>query len=309
MHTYSAHDVHTALPWQSLDSALTVAFAEGAESPLRHTHALNATDSLLLMPAWNQRYIGVKVVTVMPMAAAQNAPTVGANYLLLDRTTGRAQALLDGEALTVRRTAMVSAIAARYMARTDARVLLMVGCGRLAPWLVRAHCALRPDISQVVLWGRNHRKVEAAASALRAEGLPVQSATDLPEAVNAADMISCATTATEPIVQSDWVRAGTHLDLVGGFTPTMREVDDTLVGRSRVVVDSYDGALREAGDLTQPMNAGFIGRDHVVAELAELVRGERAGRMHADEVTLFKSVGTALADLAAAALVCREHEP
>lgn len=290
-------------------AALEHAFAAGAHVPLRHAHQLGERDTLLLMPAWRDAdphgpgALGVKVVTVMPGAAAHGAPTVGALYLLLDRSTGEPRAVLDGEALTLRRTAATSALAARYMARSDASSLLVIGTGSLAPYMLRAHCALRPTLTQVTLWGRNAVAAQALAARLRGEGLPVQAEADLESALRAADIVCCATTATLPPVRGQWLREGTHLDLVGGFTRAMREADDDAVARARIVVDTYAGALAEAGDLVVPLETGVITRDRIVAELAEVVRGERPGRTGDREITLFKSVGTALEDLAAAELV------
>ncbi len=301
--TYSAADVHAALEWNALASALAAAFAAGADVPLRHAHVLNATDTLLLMPAWNQDAIGTKIVTVIPGANQLGAPTVGATYLLLDRASGTPRAVLDGDALTVRRTAAVSALAARYLAREFASTLVMVGCGHLAPWLVRAHCALRPAITRVLLWGRNTPRAEALARTLGDEGLPVDAVPNLEAAVREAHIVSCATTSTEPLVRAEWLAPGTHVDLVGGFTREMREADDATVAMSRIVVDTYDGVLSEAGDIIVPLERGAITRAHIVGDLAALVRGEASGRTNADEITLFKSVGTALADLAGALAV------
>ena len=304
---YTAQQVHDALTWATLDSALTAAFAVGAESsvqvPLRHAHALGDDDALLLMPAWSDEAIGLKLVTVIPEAPARGAPTVGATYFLLDRSTGVPRAVLDGDALTVRRTAAMSAIAARYLARSDARTMLMIGTGHLAPWMVRAHHALRPSLERIDVWGRSAERARAMAGALEAEGLPVQFVADVEQAVHGADLISCATTSREPIIRGEWLSPGTHLDLVGGFTREMREVDDHAVGRSRIAVDTYRGALAEPGDIVIPLENGQVKREQIVAELAELVRGERTGRTRDDEITLFKSVGTALADLAAAQAV------
>ncbi|HXF46429.1 MAG TPA: ornithine cyclodeaminase family protein [Burkholderiaceae bacterium] len=309
---YAAEQVHAALPFARLIDALAQAFARGAQVPLRHVHRLNDDDLLLLMPAWRNESaaaagaLGVKLVTVMPGAAARGASTVAATYLLLDRATGELRAVLDGEALTLRRTAAASALAARYMARADATHLLVIGAGKLAPYMLRAHCAARPALVHVRLWARNRERAAAAAQRLRDEGLPVDAATDLEAAVREAHIVSCATTATTPVVRGAWLAPGTHLDLVGGFTPQMREADDEAVARARIVVDTYAGALAEAGDLVQPLAAGVIARENVVAELAQLVRGEVAGRTSEGEITLFKSVGTALEDLAAAELVVCE---
>jgi ornithine cyclodeaminase/alanine dehydrogenase-like protein (mu-crystallin family) len=306
LRVYSAEEVHAALPWADLADALEDAFIAGnAEVPLRHAHALPDDGSLLLMPAWSPEALGVKLVTVMPGAAARGAGTVQASYLLLDRDTGVAIALIDGEALTLRRTAAASALAAQHMARPDAERLLVVGTGRLAPWLAQAHVALQPDLTHVEVWGRNADAAEDVVEALRDEGIDAEVALELRAALERADLISCATTSREPLIHGARLSAGTHLDLVGGFRRDMREADDDAIARARVVVDTYAGALSEAGDLTQPIARGVITREHVVAELAQLLRGEVQGRRTPQEITLFKSVGTALEDLAAARLVCR----
>ena len=304
---YSAAEVHAALPWPALAQALEAAFAAGTTVvPLRHAHALGDGASLLLMPAWSSDALGVKLVTVMPQAAAQGLPTVAASYLLSDRHSGAPLALLDGEALTVRRTAAASALAAQRLARDDARTLLMVGAGRLAPWLVRAHVALRPELSRVWVWARRSDRAEALARQLRGEGIDAAAQVDLAAAVAQADLISCATTAAQPLVRGEWLEPGTHLDLVGGFRPDMREVDDLAVARcARIVVDTRAGALAEAGDLVQALAHGAITPAQISGGLAELLRGGCAGRTAADQITLFKSVGTALEDLAAAQLVLR----
>ncbi len=329
---YAADEVHAALAYPRLADALAQAFAADAQVPVRHVHRLSncrraaprqlrapaggggeatggeetsASDTLLLMPAWSDAALGVKLVTVMPGNSARGVGTVQAVYVLLDRVSGEPLALLDGEALTLRRTAAASALAARYLAREDAQNLLVVGAGRLAPYLACAHHALRPALRRVFIWARDPTKAQTAAQWLRDLGLPAQAAEDLEATAREAHIISCATTATSPVVHGAWLEPGTHLDLVGGFTPAMREVDDAAAARSRIVVDTYAGALAEAGDLLSPLASGAICRESVVAELADLVRGDRRGRTSAAEITMFKSVGTALEDLCAASLVVR----
>jgi ornithine cyclodeaminase len=296
LRVYSANEVHAALPWPALAAALEAAFFAGAEVPLRHAHALSARDTLLLMPAWNAQVVVVKLVTVMPEAPH----TVQASVMVLDRQSGQPLALLDGEALTLRRTAATSALAAQHLARRDAHTLLVVGSGRLAGWMARAHAALRPGLRHIVVWGRRAEAAQSLAQELTAQGLPARAVADLEAATRSAQIVCCATTSTEPLVHGAWLAPGTHLDLVGGFRRDMREVDDAAVARSRVFVDTYAGALAEAGDLVQPLERGVIAREHIVAELAELLRGQCAGRRSDEEITLFKSVGTALEDLAAA---------
>ncbi len=304
MRVYSAAEVHAALPWPRLVQALHDAFVAGAEVPVRHAHALAPEHSLLLMPAWDAQLIITKVVTVLPTAAH----TVQATVLVLDRQIGMPLALMDGEALTLRRTAATSALAARHLARADSRRLLIVGSGRLAAWMARAHAALRPALQRIEIWGRSTPAAHRLALELAEEGLPVHVAGDLQTAVQAADIVCCATTATAAVVQGDWLQPGTHVDLVGAFRADMREVDDSAVQRAWVVVDTYAGALKEAGDLVQPLRHGLIQRSHVRGELAELLRNTATrgcGRPNAAAITLFKSVGTALEDLAAAHCVLK----
>jgi alanine dehydrogenase len=302
---YGADEVARALDFRTLADVLADAFAHGANVPLRHSHALSPQDALLLMPAWSATALGVKLVTVFPQNAIRSLATVNAIYVLLDRASGVPVAVIDGEELTLRRTAAASALAARYLARPDAATLLLVGSGRLAPYMARSHWVLRPGLKRVRVWGRSDQRTQTTVQLLRDAGLPAEAAGDLELAVRSADIVTFATTSTSPLVQGAWLAPGTHLDLVGGFRPAMREVDDAAVACARLFVDTYVGALAEAGDLVEPMQRGVIRREDVLAELAELVRGERDGRTRAEEITLFKSVGTALEDLAAAEQVVR----
>ena len=303
MDFYDAKQVATALPYAELIPALDAAFRATVTVPPRAHHTLpqasGSDASLLLMPAWREDGdVGVKIVTVYPDNVRQNRGAVNAIFCLLDGRTGAPRAVLDGEELTLRRTAAASALASRYLSRDDSRSLLMVGTGSLAPYLVRAHAAVRP-LRELRIWGRTPEKASALADSLRDEFDDVRAVDDLQAAADA-DIVSCATLASEPLLQGDWLRNGQHIDLVGAFTPAMREVDSGAIRRARVFVDTYPGALSEAGDLLQAMAEGAMAESDIQADLAELARGERPGRESAGEVTLFKSVGTALEDLAAA---------
>jgi ornithine cyclodeaminase len=305
----AAAEVEAALPYAPLAEAIGAMFAAGCAVPMRHHHAIPTPDGgsglLLLMPAWRTgAHIGIKSVTVFSGNPARGLPSVMGVYLLLDAATGAPVALLDGPALTLRRTAAASALAARHLAREDARRLVMVGTGALAPHLVRAHAAVRP-IREVVVWGRDAGKARSLARRLAGDGLPAEAALDLETAVRGADIVSCATMATEPLIRGGWLAPGTHLDLVGGYTPAMREADDEAVARARVFVDTRAGALAEAGDIVQPVRRGVIAEADIAADLSDLARGAHPGRTSPEEITLFKSVGTALEDLAAAELAIR----
>jgi alanine dehydrogenase len=309
MRILSAEDVDAALDDLALIDRLEASFRAGAEVPLRHHHHLPA-GTLLLMPAWSSRHVGVKLVTVFPDNVLRSLPSVFGQYMLLDGATGQPIALLDGTMLTKRRTACASGLAARYLARHDAGRLLMIGTGALAPHLVRVHAKVRP-IREVMIWGRRPSEAEALARRLGASlpaalGRPVgvRAVADRKAAAAEADIISCATLSKEPLVEGDWLREGQHIDLVGAYTPEMRESDDRAVWRARVYVDTRQGALKEAGDIVQPIANGTIDQDDVIADLFELTRGQQTGRLAGDtaSITLFKSVGTALEDLAAAEL-------
>jgi alanine dehydrogenase len=299
-------EVVDALDFASLIEALRQMFRSSCEVPPRQHYSIptvggGADASLLVMPAWQAgRHIGVKLITAFPDNADAGLPTFMGAYLLLDGRTGKPLAALDGPALTLRRTAAASALAAGYLARPDCERLLIVGTGALVSHLIEAHAAVRP-IRNVLIWGRNFAKAKRTAQRLDRRSLKVAATDDLAAAVRGAHVISCATAATEPVIRGAWLPLGVHLDLVGGFTPAMREADDDVLRRGRVFVDTRE-ACREAGDIVQPLRDGILGEDDVAGDLFELTRGTRSGRRYHDQITVFKSVGTALEDLAAAQL-------
>ena len=296
-----------ALEWRPLIEALRTMFRDGCESPVRHHHDFQvpgeADGTLLLMPAWVPgRYLGTKLATVVPGNGARGLPAVMASYLLNDARTGEMVAMIDGGELTARRTAAASALAADYLARQDARHLLVVGTGRLSRNLAAAHASVRP-LSRVAVWGRDPEKARAVAEEIAGElDILAQPADNLEEAVRDADIVSCATLSEAPLVQGAWLKPGSHLDLVGAFKPTMRESDDEAVARARVFVDTREGATKEAGDIVQALASGALAEDGIEADLFDLTRGTHAVLRQADDITLFKSVGAALEDLAAAIL-------
>ena len=310
MRVFDAAATRAALPFETLIAALRELFVQGCEVPLRHTHTLVSPEggggTLLIMPAWLPgRFLGIKTVSVFPGNAARGLPGLHATYTLYDAATGQPLAQMDGDQITGRRTAAASALAASMLARPDARRLLVVGAGRVAALLPAAYRAVRP-IEQVEVWARRPAQAEALAARWRAEGLQARVAADLAPAVAAADVISCATLATEPLVQGAWLRPGSHLDLIGGFTPQMREADDACFDGAAVYVDT-DEALQKSGDLLGPLSRGVFAAADVRGTLAALCAGAAQGRSSAGERTVFKSVGNALEDLAAAMRVWRSR--
>jgi alanine dehydrogenase len=274
--------------------------------PARQSYAVgdqsNPAAALVIMPAWQSNAaIGVKLVTVFPNNSTRGEPAVQATYTLFDAATGTPRAILDGTELTLRRTAAASALAARYLARPEATRLLMIGTGSLAPHVIESHAAVR-QIRRVRIWGRRPERATAVASSLAGRPYEIEAVADLESAVAWADIISCATLAAEPLLRGAWLRPGQHLDLIGSFTPQMREADDEALVRAAIYVDTRAGALAESGELVHAVAAGLISTADIRGELSELARGSVVGRREPGEITLFKSVGCALEDLAAAEL-------
>ncbi|MCA0343174.1 ornithine cyclodeaminase family protein [Shinella sp. DD12] len=296
------------LPMEQLVEALRRSFSEGCSAPAREHHPIEGSQGeqgmLLLMPAWSPpgptRYLGVKQVNIFPQNAAQNKPALTSIYNLFDGNTGEHLASMDGNTITGRRTVAVSALAARYLSRKDSEELLVLGSGRVASLIPYAYQAVR-DIKRVKIWDINRASAEQLQSLLVTDGFDCAIADSLEDAVRSADIVSAATLSTTPLVLGDWLRPGTHVDLIGAFTPTMRESDDQCVAMSDVYTDTGEAA-HEAGDLIQPKKTGAIGEDHVKATLSDLVTGRALGRESDASFTLFKAVGTALADLSAATL-------
>lgn len=309
MRVVSAAEIDAVVTWPTLLDALAGAFRGGFVAPTRHHHAVARPDgdaTLLLMPAWSEagqppRVLGCKIVTVFPGNAARSLPSVAGTYILMEGDTGRPLAALDGTQLTLWRTAAASALAAAYLARPDACRMTMVGAGALAPFLVRAHGAVRP-ITDVRIWARRPTAAAALVERLAAEGIAAEPVTDLEAAVTWADLVSCATLSSQPLVRGDWLSPGAHLDLVGAFNLSMREADDRALARASVFVDT-PACAREGGDVAVAIRAGTFAEAAIRGDLADLVTGRSAGRTCPGEITLFKSVGAAIEDLAAAALV------
>ncbi len=312
MKVVTAADVDRVLDPSGLADALADAFRSDIVVPVRHHHEIERQDdeaTLLLMPAWTGKsvspaFVGTKIVSIYRGNAARGLPSVQGSYLLNDGASGQPLAVMDGARLTVWRTAAASGLAARSLARTDASRMVMVGAGALCPFLIRAHAAER-SLTDIAIWNHRPERAAAVAAELAAQGLPVRVAGSLEAAVREADIVSCATLSVEPLVRGEWLKPGAHVDCVGAFKPTMRETDDACIRLASLFCDTRAGALKEGGDLAMPIASGLITAADVRADLFDLARGVHPGRRSADEITLFKSVGTAIEDLAAAILAWR----
>ncbi len=304
--------VAAALPWHGLVDCLREAFKTSVEAPER-THyevPLDGGDpaSLMLMPAWRKEdVIGVKLVTVFKRNSQIGQPGIAGLYVLFSGSDGRILATLEGGELTARRTAAASALAADYLACKDANTLLMVGTGRLSLNVPQAYRAVRP-IETVLVWGRRPDEAARRADDLATLGFNAEPVANVAKGLARADIVSCATNATAPLVLGDDVRPGTHVDLIGAFQPAMRESDDDLMRKADLIIaDTFEGVFEEAGDILQAIDSGTITRDSVAGELADLCGGRHPGRTNDEQVTVFKSCGTALEDLAAAQLALAAH--
>jgi ornithine cyclodeaminase/alanine dehydrogenase-like protein (mu-crystallin family) len=316
MRFISADEIERALSYPMLVDVLETAFRNGAIAPPRHHHTVPLEGRpeafWLLMPAITAKapgssvagpFMGMKSVTCFPDNGARHGkPAVAGMYLLLSTETGETLAILDATRLTVWRTAAASALASRLLSRPESKRLVLIGAGALAPYFIRAHASVRP-ITEVVIWNRTRGNAEALASSYRTSPLQVTVTDDLEAACRAADIVSAITLSKEPLVRGAWLRPGTHVDTAGAFTKDMRETDDDVVRRAKLYADTMAGAFGEAGDFLQPIAAGVIGKDAVLGDLYDLVRGKVSGRTSPDDITFFKSVGASIEDLAAAVAV------
>ena len=295
------------LEFGALIDALRAMFIDGCEVPLRHIHQIAGRDgaptgTVLLMPAWRAgRRFGLKTVMVFPGNGARGLPGLHSTYLLYDASTGEPLAQLDGDQITARRTAAAAALAASCLARPDARRLLVVGAGRVARLLADAMRTVRP-IAEVIVWNHRREGADALAASLREDGFAAHASDDLAASVAAADIVSCATLSSAALIEGRWLAPGTHLDLIGSFTPQMREADAACFERARVFVDTSE-ALAKSGDLLGAVAEGGFTPAALQGTLSDLCAGRVEGRRDAAEITLFKAVGSALEDLAAAELV------
>jgi 1-pyrroline-2-carboxylate reductase [NAD(P)H] len=311
MKIVEADDVHRVLNFPDLVQALRATFGQPAGTPRRTVYQLDESDpyhdAFAVLPAWSSEVIGVKAFTYLPSNAPKGRQILHSKILLFSRSTGAPLALVDGTSVTYWRTAAVAALASDYLARRDAERLLICGTGNLAPYMLLAHASVR-SYSDIAVWGRDATKAAGVVRAVfaRRSDLKVRVATELEAEARGADVISCATAAKEPLIRGDWVRPGTHTDFFGNHERKYRECDTELVAKSRLYVDSRANTMNEAGEILVPIEEGRIQESHLLGELADLCSGRVGGRCDNNEITLFKSVGTALSDLAAAAAVIKK---
>lgn len=298
--------IRKALDYPRLIAALRNIFLSEYTMPLRHHHFYptekGTANALILMPVWNKEFMGIKQVVVAPDNHIIGLPAITAQYTLLETQTGKLLAQMNAAELTARRTACTSALAASFLVSNEARNLLVVGGGSVAKHLVQAHSAVRA-YANIKVWMRNPEKLQNFVMHLQDEGYPVQAAESLAQAAREADVISCATLSPTPIIKGSWIKMGCHLDLIGSHKPDTREVDDEAIRKATVFVDSRMGALHETGELAIPLATGILKEEDVQADIAQLVSGQHGGRKNNKEITLFKSAGLAVEDLAASLLV------
>ncbi|MCC3861522.1 ornithine cyclodeaminase family protein [Pseudemcibacter aquimaris] len=307
MKILSKEDLANNLPYAELIPALKEGFKEGAETPLRHSHQIkthSGTDNtLLIMPCWQAGgKMGIKTVMVCPDNHKQGLGAVQASYMLLDADTGIPLAQMDGDELTVRRTSSASALASSFLSNPDATSMIMMGAGKLAPHMIKAHATVR-NLKNIYIWSRDHDQATELAATLDNElSAKVISVNDPEKYVYECDIISSATLATDPIIKGAWLNPDKwqHIDIVGGYNYDMREADNDVMKNAAIFVDTFDGAMAEAGDILRPIDEGVITKDDVLADLFSMVSDDfkRPDQKH----TVFKSVGTALEDLVAANL-------
>jgi len=297
-----AHDVDRLLDYPGLIEALRAAHRAGSMPSSEATvmgEPPSETNKFISLVAWAPKdIIAVKLVGVFPgnLALAPPEPSVQGLVALFSATTGRPLFACDGAALTFRKTAADSALGADCLARRDAEVLLVVGAGGLAPHVVMAHRSARPGLRRVLIWNRTPARAEQLATKLASPGIEVRAVTNLDQAVAQANVISCVTMSTEPLVRGALLRPGTHVDLIGAYLPEMREADDEVMRRGRLFVDTRNGCAH-SGEIAQPLARGVIALESIEADLFDLCMGRHPGRTDPDEITVYKNVGGAHLDL------------
>lgn len=315
MKFFDATAVAEALDYSTLIPALTRAHerdVDDVRSVVMEQPGAAGVDHFLTLPAWQVgKAIGAKLVTVFPNNDKNGGPlpAIQATYVLCDGRNGRPTAVIDGTELTLYKTAADSGVGASFLARRDAQQMLMVGAGALGPHLIRAHLAARPSITDVTIWNRTSARARALADSLELQGVTIAITEDLEAAARDADVISCATMATKPLILGDWLKPGAHLDLVGSYRLDMRECDEAAVQRSDVFVDSPWSALEDNGEIATALTSGALTRDDVLADNFDFARGKHPGRTYEDQITLYKNGGGGHLDLMVAQILCPLVDP
>ena len=298
--------IEKSTDFRELIKTIRAAFKENTmQIPMRHHHDfpnpnVGEDSTLLLMPAWNpSKEAGVKIVTVSPENGQFDLPSIQGTYIYLDATKGGIKAILEAKSLTAKRTAAASALASSFLSREDASSLLMIGTGALSANLIKAHASVRP-IKQVYVWGRSFERAVAICEELKEEPYTVQPIHKIEDKISDVAIVSSATLSKMPLVLGELLREGQHIDLVGAYKKDMREADNQTIQKASVYVDTFQGGLKESGDIVIPLQNGILKESDIKADLFELCAEVKKGRQNDDEITVFKSVGHALEDLAAA---------
>jgi 1-pyrroline-2-carboxylate reductase [NAD(P)H] len=299
--------VHAALSYPQLVDALQEAYGKDFSMPPRNVYLLDEQsgnhDAFAVLPSWNDQIIGVKAFTYFPDNPAPEYKSLYSKIMLFDRAHGEPLALVDGTSVTFWRTAGISGLTTRLLARENAETLFVLGTGNLSSYTIRANASVRA-LKRVLVWGRHADKAQAVIDKVSPDYPDIQFeiAEDREAACAVADIVVAVTGSHDPVVEGAWIRPGTHTDFIGNHHAVKRECDTALVQKSKVYADSYVNCFKEAGEVLVPIDEGLITKEHVVGELTEMCLGKVPLRESDDEITLFKSVGMAMSDLVGAGL-------
>jgi alanine dehydrogenase len=313
MRIIGAEEIHRIAEYEKVIQAMTDMYRSGCDvierMMISQPTSLGDVGDCLIQPAWMRgKAFGIKISTVFPRnEELLGRPSIGGLYVLFDGESGEALACIDGTAETLLKTACNSAVASNFLAREDAQVMTMMGAGKLAPYLIRAHSTVRP-ISKVIIWNRNVERAENLARQFRDAKQGVTVETSAAVAVSQADIVCCATYAEEPILKGDWLKNGAHVDLVGSYRPDQREADDYAIRRAgRIFVDARNSTVEVSGDVIEPIKRNILDAENIT-DLFELAQGKKAGRTNEQEITVFKSGGGGHEDLATALMIYNQSQ-
>ncbi len=310
MHNISAEDINRVCDYASLVDRFEQLHREEPailkDMLLTQQNSESGTENnALIRAAWSSsQALGIKSATIFPDNTVKTEmPAIHAVYLLFEATHGTPVAVMDGTTLTYYKTAADSALGGKLLARHDLSTMAMIGAGAMAPHLIKAHCAVHHSLQTVIIWNRTASKAEKLADEISIRGVEIKATQDIEAAVLQADLVSSATMTREPLILGDWLKSGSHVDLVGAFTPDMREVDDAAIRKSRIFVDSRKTTIGEIGEIQIPIDAGIIGEEDILADLFDLCSQTKPGRLTDDEITLFKNGGGGHLDLMTACFI------